>query len=270
MQNDQSSESTEDPSIRVVSRCIAVLQAVNRGRSVNLAQIAAEAHIPYPTAFRLIRALMHEGMIEQEPSRKYYRPTALVQSLSHGYQDHSQLVIISRPYLVDFTSRTTWPVIIATPVGHNMVVRDGTHSLTPMTFNPYYAGFVYPMLDSPTGRVCLAFFDDEERRLCLDGMVASGECLDTNILKGFRTGRLVNEIRVRGFTSIARNRFTEPMGKNSSIAAPIFSHGRVVAAISVIVFASAMDMKEAENLYVPGLLAMTKAISDKLSELDGE
>ncbi len=259
---------TEDPSIRVVGRCIAVLQALNRGRPLNLAEIAADARIPYPTAYRIIRALVHEGMIEREPSRKYYRPTALVHSLSHGYRDHSQLVIVSRPHLVALTAQTNWPAIVATPVGHKMVVRDGTHSLTPMTFNPYYSGFVYTMLDSPTGRVCLAFFDDEERRLCLDGMVASGETLDAATLNGFRSGSSVEQIRTRGYATIARNIFTEPRGKNSSIAVPIFSKGRLVAAASLIFFASAMTMDEAEKLYVPSLIAMGKSISEKLSATD--
>ncbi len=263
-------EKIEDPSIRVVSRCIAILQALNRGSSLNLAEIAANARIPYPTAYRIVRALIHEGMIEQEPSRKYYRPTALVQSLSHGYQDYSQLVVISRPHLVALTAQTNWPAIVATPVGHKMVVRDGTHSLTPMTFNPYYPGFVYTMLDSPTGRVCLAFCEDEERRLCLEGMIASGEPLDPATFNGFRSGSLVEQIRARGYASIARNRFTQPMGKNSSIAVPIFSKGRLVAAASLILFASAMSMDEAEKLYVPSLISMAKAISEKLSATDVE
>jgi DNA-binding IclR family transcriptional regulator len=51
---------------------------------------------------------------------------------------------------------------------------------------------------------------------------------------------------------------------------PIFSKGRLVAASSLILFASAMSMDEAEKLYVPSLISMAKAISEKLSAADSE
>ena len=69
--------------IRSVSRSIAVLRAINQRGSLSMMEIARTASVPYPTACRIIQTLLHEGLVEQEPSRKNYRPTALVQSLAH-------------------------------------------------------------------------------------------------------------------------------------------------------------------------------------------
>lgn len=209
-------------------------------------------------------------MIEQEPTRKYYRPTALVQSLSQGYQDYSRLAVISRPYIVDFTAQTNWPAYIATPVGQRMIVRDGTYTLTPMTLNYYYPGFAFPLLESASGRVCLAFFKEEERRRCLDGIVASGETVDMFILNSFRSGGMAADIRARGYANIGRSRATDFTDKTMSVAAPIFSNGSVVAAVSVVIFAKAMRIEEAENLYGPRLASIGQAISEKLSMADSQ
>lgn len=265
MQDNQNSNPGQDQSIRGLSRGLAVLQAINRGHSVTVTQVAADVQLPYPTTLRIIRALVQMGMIEQEPSRKYYRPTALVLSLAHGYQDHTWLTAISRPYLVEFTTQTNWPALIATPVGPNMIIRDGTHTLTSMTLSYYYPGFMFPVLNSAAGQVCLAFFDDDQRQLCLNSIEALGASEDIFTLNRFRSGELAADIRLRGYAGYARNRFAFPAGKNSSVAAPIFSNGRLVAAVAAVFFASAMRMEEAEKLFGPLLVSIGKAISEKLS-----
>ena len=79
--------------IRSLSRGIAVLQAVNRGGTISMMEIARTSNVPYPTACRIVQTLMHEGLIEREPSRKHYRPTALVQTLAHGFQGHGRQLL---------------------------------------------------------------------------------------------------------------------------------------------------------------------------------
>jgi len=46
--------------------------------------LARDVELPYPTAFRFIQTLIHEGLIECEPTREHDRVTDLVQSPSIG------------------------------------------------------------------------------------------------------------------------------------------------------------------------------------------
>ena len=82
--------------IRAISRSIAVLQAINRAGSMSMTDISQASGMPYSTTRRIVETLLNEGLIEREPARKHYRPTALVETLSHGFQGHGRLVMTAR------------------------------------------------------------------------------------------------------------------------------------------------------------------------------
>ena len=146
----------QESSIRSISRALAILRAINRRGSLSLTEIANAVQLPYPTTLRIVRALVDEGVIEREPTRKWYRPTALIQSLAYGFQNNDQLVMIARPHIVALTEKVHWPISIVTPVGNVMVVRDSTSTMTPFTFNHYYPGWQVPLAVSASGRAFLA------------------------------------------------------------------------------------------------------------------
>lgn len=126
--------------IRSVSRSLAVLRAINRQGSMSMAEIARVAAVPYPTACRLVQTLMYEALIEREPSRKRYRPTAFVRALSAGFQEHSELVAVARSYLEQLTAVTRWPALLSTRYGAEMMVRDCTDAMTSQVLDRHYPG----------------------------------------------------------------------------------------------------------------------------------
>ena len=160
----------KDGSIRAISRGLRVLQAINRGGSITMMQICRQADIPYPTACRVIETLIKEGMVEREPARKRYRATALVRTLSVGFQDEDALVAVSRPHIVALCHKHGWPVSIATRVGHSMMVRDSTHKLTSLTLHHYAPGYTLPIIECSSGKAYLAFCEAEERAAILSGL----------------------------------------------------------------------------------------------------
>ena len=111
-------------------------------------EIANSVDLAYPTACRIVETLLDYGMVEREPSRKRYRPTALVQTLSLGYQKEDRLAVISRPYINELTKRLSWPISICSRVGMKMMIRESTHSISPFTLNVYHAGYTLPLLAS--------------------------------------------------------------------------------------------------------------------------
>jgi IclR family mhp operon transcriptional activator len=255
--------------IRAVCRAISILQEINQMGSLTMMQIAKRGCIPYPTACRIVQTLIHEGLIEQEPARKHYRPTALVQSLSQGFQADSMLVERGRRYIRGLTQKIGWPVSLTVRIGTNMVVRDSTHADTSLTFERYYPGFRLPLMDCASGRVCLAHMNGEELDRVMNwvSLVGAPEEQDQTAYVSVNT---LNKIRDEGYAAIGWGQHNHTPGKTSSIAVPIFRDGKFEAALTLIYFAAAMKQGEAVERYLPDIKATAEAISAELSMADLE
>ena len=250
--------------IRSITRAIAALKAINRHGSLSMMEISKAAEVPYPTACRIVQTLLYEGLIEQEPSRKRYRSTAMVQTLSHGFQHDDRLVKIARPYILALTERVGWPVSIAIRVGRNMMLRDSTHANTSLTFEQYYPGFTLPILDSASGKLSMAYADDDERLMILRWMRVSQE-IDLDYLAHAELSLDVEKIRQQGYAIQGRNHFNRTPGKTSSIAVPIFLNDRFEAAMTMVFFVSAMRLDSALEQYLGDLKNTAAGISGELS-----
>jgi IclR family mhp operon transcriptional activator len=251
--------------IRSIGRSIAALQAINRHGSLSMMEISKASEVPYPTACRIVQTLLYEGLIEQEPARKRYRPTAMVQTLSHGYQQDNRLVRAARTHIVDLTKRIGWPVSIATRVGRNMMLRDSTHANSSLTFEQYYPGFTLPILDSASGKLSMAYAPDEERQMILQWMRVSQD-IDLQYLAAAEASLDVERIRERGYAVQGRNYFNRTPGKTTSIAVPIFHNGKFEAAMTMVFFVTAMKLDAALDKYLDDLTSTAAAISHGLSE----
>jgi IclR family transcriptional regulator, mhp operon transcriptional activator len=250
--------------IRAITRGLAVMQAINRGGAITMMEIARSSKVPYPTACRIVQTLLHEGMIEREPSRKRYRSTALVQTLASGFHDDSQLVAISRPHIEALCKSLLWPISVTSRVGGHMMVRDSTHNMTTLTLNNYYPGFTLPLMECSSGKAYMAFCSDDEREQLLEGLrtiEGAAEKMATLLLSN---DMLLKEIRSHGYATQARNAYTANPGKTSSIAVPLFRNGEVVGSLVLIFFAVAMSMDKAIKQFVGPLIDTARTISAEL------
>jgi IclR family mhp operon transcriptional activator len=249
--------------IRSVSRGIAVLQAINRGEWLTVMEISKAVDLPYPTTFRIIQTLMHEGLVTCEASCKRYRVTALVQSLALGYADRGSLIELARAPMVALTQKHAWPVSLTTHVGRSMIVRDSTHTLSSLTFSNYAPGYSLPLLECASGHAFLAHVGSEERLGLLAGLEAYER--RTPLLEMFKSERLVRNIRDNGYATWERNPHTPFPGKTSSIAVPLFDRDVVVATLTLIFFASAIPMSEAVRRYADDLKETAREVSRQLT-----
>jgi len=254
--------------IRSISRCISVLQALNKHGSLSMMAISRQGDVPYPTACRIVQTLIVEGLIEQEPSRKHYRPTALVQSLAHGYRSDSLLVDVAQQPIRDLTKVIGWPVSITVRVGTHMVVRDSTHAETALTFERYYPGYTLPLLDTASGRVCLAQMHPDE----LDNVMRWLAMTDEGEGKSrplFDFDNTLQRIRTDGYAAQDWGQHNLTPGKTSTIAVPIFRNGHFHAALTMIYFAAAMKQSQAVLEHLGALqktaAEITTSLSDKAS-----
>ena len=248
--------------IRVISRTLDVLKAVNRGKSLTLTEISRICDLPYPTTVRIVQSLVYEGIIELEPQRKAYRPTALAQSLSYGYQEENAFAASARASIVQLTHEIGWPVAICTRVGESMVIRDSTHSLTTLTFSQYYPGFAMPIWATASGKVHLAFCGEKERNNIIESLQLKYQNnVDTSLLDEKLLTEIIVHIRKVGYAAITRNQHTIDPGKTSSIAVPLERNGKYAAALTIAFFASAMTPDEAVDKYLPSILKTQKEIN---------
>ncbi len=249
--------------IRSISRCIAVLQAVNRRGALSLMEIARAASLPYPTTCRMVQTLIHEGLVECEPTRKLYRATALVQTLSQGFPNHDRLLTAARPPIEAFTRAAGWPVSVITRVGLSMMVRDSTQNLTSLTFNLYSSGYVMPMLECASGYLHLAYASTDERQALLDSLASTDA--RSPLLPLFRDSAAVQKIRDDGFATYERQPHADSPGTTSSISVPIFDDATLAGALTMSFFASAMPIDGALARHLEDLKATAGAISETLA-----
>lgn len=230
-----------------------------------MTEIARASGVPYPTAYRIVQTLLAEGFIEQEPVRKRYRPTELVQTLAQGFQGHAGIVHAARPHIVALTGKVLWPISVATHVGSNMVIRDSTHAMTTLTFNDYFPGYAIPILECASGLVYLAHMPPEERASILASLKRLPEHVPTHVIKMIEEDGLLDAIRRQGFAQRGNNQFTLNPGRTSSIAVPIFQHGRVAGTISLAFFSSSLRMEEAVAQFEQPLKEAALCISADLA-----
>lgn len=224
-------------------------------------EISRTSDVPYPTACRIVQTLLFEGLIEKENARKRYRPAALVQTLAHGFQGYAALATAARPHIVDLTRRIGWPISLSTPIGHSMVLRDSTHGMSALTFNNYYPGHSFPMLESASGLVYLAHMPDDERKDLLDALKLLPRRDKSHTIALLETTDFTAGIRRAGIACRSNNQFTRNPGKTSSIAAPVFEDSVLTGAVTMAFFSIAMKMDEAIERFAGPLNETAAAIS---------
>jgi len=249
--------------IRAVSRSIAVLKSINRQGSMTMMELARAVDLPYPTVSRIVQTLMIEGMLECEPTRKRYRATERVRSLSSGYREDGGLINVARPYLVALTKEFGWPAVLSSRVGSNIVLRDSTHSMTSLVLNNYHPGYTMPILECSPGQMILAHMEDTERVAVLDSL--EGVQRRSANFKKFKEGELALRVRADGYVLNEKNPHTNSPGKTSSFSVPVFTNGRIAATLSVVFFSSAMTSEEAVKRYLARFQVAAADLSIELS-----
>ena len=240
---------SKEQSIRSISRALHVLQAINHHGALTMTQISKTVNLPYPTACRVVNTLVGEGVIERETSRKYYRATALAQSLSCGYQSQARLVAIARPHILNLTKETGWPVSIASRVGPVMVIQDSTHGMTAMTFSDYHPGYSLPIASSASGMAYLAYTDADEREKIINQIKRTslnrGDPVQTDNLQENQFKMILED----GYASFIRNPHTKDPGKTSSIAVPLYRDDILVGAMTLVFFSTSLKVVDAFEKY---------------------
>ena len=227
-------------------------------------EISKETGLPYPTTFRIVQTLIHEGVVEQEPSRKRYRATALVQSLSSGFQEDDRLLGAAAFPMEEFTATYHWPVALAVRVGNRMMVKHSTSHLTSQTFVNHHPGDNMPLLDCSSGRVYLAFCDQKEREIVLEGIERHSSGHNTMSWQLVTEGGLLQTVQEDGYAAVARTPFNRTPGKTSAFSVPLLHDGKLVACMTFVFFATAHSIQDAIDQYLEPVKALARTVSERI------
>ncbi len=253
-----------EANIRAIGRGLKVLQVINQHRSLNMMQISRHSDMPYPTACRIVETLIDEGMIERERTRKNYRPTTLVKTLSVGCQEEDALAMVARRHIDALTQDVSWPVSVCSRVGMAMMIRESTHAIAPYTLNLYHPGYTLPLLESSSGRAYLAFSDAREQQLVLEHLRRVTTGVPERVAAGFAA--LLADIRAKGYSVMDRVKHTANPGKTSAISLPIISQDVCCGTVTLAFFSSNMTMPNAITRFVPKIRIAAEAIGRELAE----
>jgi IclR family mhp operon transcriptional activator len=244
MVNIKSKKSDDGVPIRAVSRAFAILQLLNRKGDATMTEIKDAIGLPYPTVYRMMMTLAHDGFIESDPQKRY-RPTELVWSLVAGFQSNDQLVSIAKPMMSEFTAEHLWPVAISVRVGSQMMVKHTTSTMTTQTFTNYYPGYTLPLLECAAGKAYIAFCPADELSVIQKTI---GELSEDNAGWGAELAAsdfYLAKVREEGFATHARNVHNETPGKTSAISVPVLVDGVVSCTLTMVFFEKAMSIAEA-------------------------
>ena len=252
-----------DRGVRAIGRGLAVLRAINQYPSLDMMAIARETGLPYPTACRIVETLIEEGMIDTEPTtRKQYRPTVLVQTLSQGYRPEDRLVAFAEEPIRELTRSILWPITVCSRVGSSMMIRVCTHKISPKTLNMYYPGYTIPILGCSAGIVHLAFCGDAEREPVLNALEQTGDF--GGLFARHQIERTFQDVRRRGYGFTERCQNNQNPGKTSSVAAPILVSNGCAGAVTLTVYSSVMTAAEAAERHADAVCDVARQISQRL------
>jgi IclR family transcriptional regulator, mhp operon transcriptional activator len=247
------------PHVQSVARAFLLLERLNQRAVSSVDELFRETGLPKPTIVRLLRTLIEEGYVSNDPRRGGYQVTAQVNCLSRGYHGDPLIVEAARPWAIALTRQLGWPVSIAMLAGDSMTVRFDTSSDSPKS--PFRASINHrrSLAVHALGLAYIAFCPDEERNFLIERVTARDPAASGH--EASWLGPRIELTQERGFA--LRDPLVEP--RNScTVAVPVMQGPRVLATIGLTYFRSAVSEAKVREELAPCLRSTTSAIEKQI------
>jgi DNA-binding IclR family transcriptional regulator len=233
----------------VVERVFAVLAAFDdEHRALRLTELARRANLPANTTLRLARALVDAGALERDGQGRYVVGLGLFEIAALAPRGHG-LRRIAMPYLGDLSAAVGQHVLLTVRDGDKAVLVERLSARGAPSVK-YRIGGRLPLDGTGAGLVLLAHAPTE-MQTAHEGHVGTG------LFAGAELRRRLADIRTKNALAVK----ARPPVEVSTAAAPVRLHGRVVAAVSVVVSAAEVDV----DAVLPAVVAVATSISRTLS-----
>lgn len=244
------------PPVEAACRVLDTLRTVNSLRIATVNDIHEATRIPKSSVVRMLETLMAQGYVTRDNMCGGYRVTQNVQHLSSGYDPFSEVIEIARPFAIDLTRRTNWPVGLGVPDGKAIAIKFWTGTISPWAHTKTVLGLRPDFYHSAMGRVYLAFCDDEERERRIADLRADPEVkLSRKQERVFR--KIIDRARADGYAT--REPKTPPV-RMFTIGLPLRDAYALRAVVSVSVYRTSVRVREFEERIIQPLKAATGEI----------
>jgi len=250
--------------VRSLERGLALLEVVNEEGGVRPSDAARLLRLPRPTAHRLLETLEELGYVRRSASDSRFCVTIKARRLSGGYDADVQLSEIAGPVLSQLLVDIVWPVNIATHRAGMMVVRETTHSRSPLSIDRDMIGREVPILRTASGRAYLAFCPEAERQEVLHYLRTKADPDDEPYLTHGAVEDMLMECRKTGYGTRINEAYVQ---KTSSVALPIMVEGHARGCIAVVWLTTAIPASRAVKQFVPRLKAVADVLGKRLSAM---
>jgi len=249
------------PPVQSVRRAFDVLRTVNRLRIASIQQIHEATGFPKPTIVRMLETLLAEGYIARDNMCGGYWVTSRVHDLTSGCEGISHIIEIARPFAIDLTHQTKWPIGIGVLDGDAIAIKFWTGTISPVVHTNTVLGLRPDLVTTAMGRALLAFCPDSEReqqisRMRADPARAFGAGDET------RLRAILRQVRTDGFAT--RDPKTKPY-RMSTLAMPIREGDIVHAVINISFFTTAFPKGEIAERVLAPLRATTEKIEHAIA-----
>lgn len=245
-----------------VRRAVAILRilAVGQEHGVRLTDIVQESGLNRPTAHRILRVLIEEGAVEQDPQTRRYLIGQEVSLLALARSARTPVRAVANPYLRHISEEAGDTVFLTIRSGFDSICVDRKTGSYPVKVLSIEIGARRPLGVGVGGLVLLSYLPRTESATIIR---ANEQRLERHGLSVARLNERVRNTRAKGYA------YTESgvVRGTRAVAVPVFDpSGVAVAAISIAAIADRLASARLASL-VTLMTQQAVLISRRLASL---
>ncbi|MFY0633317.1 MAG: helix-turn-helix domain-containing protein [Vannielia sp.] len=222
--------------LKSVQKTMAILEELSRHPARRVRELAQATAIPAPTVVRVLETLCAMNYAARLPHRAGYCLAERAGRLAVGLHGLPAILPAARAAAETLTAELRWPASICTREGTAMVVRFSTISNSPLAHKHSTINRRLSLLTRAHGRAWLTWCDEAERAPLLEELVAEGQHPGPVARLQAEIAPVLASARASGVAR--RDPALEP--DTMTLAAPVFSGGRLVATLGITHFLRAV------------------------------
>ena len=247
--------------VRALARGIDIVEALADLGWAKPGALAAYVGLDRSSVYRLISTLSNKGYVVRRQEDGAVALTSRVARLSDGIREDELISQRIGPIMEKLTEEILWPSDFAGLVGGQITIQASTHNISPMSIHRRLVGKNRPLLNSALGRALLSALPPG----ALDAALSTALRLDgkdaADISNREAVDRVLQGVHDDGYASAVG--LAE--ANISAIALPVRAETRVVGALNITFFRSAMSPSTAAQRYLEPLRRCVKSIETVLN-----
>lgn len=247
-------------SIRSLERGLSILSTLSRRGPLTISEAAAATALPRQTVSRILFFMEDLRYVVRRKADKRFEVSEQALSLTDGLRHSSWVRQAAVPVMEALCRDVLWPVTVVHPRHLSMEVLWDTDALSPLVMRPAPIGLRFPLLTSISGRVYLANCSEDQRRTMIQAVLADNPKVlnDVDLSEGLLDTQF-EAIKTRGFYCDQM-----PHKGHSSLAAPIFQGGHIIAVLDIRFPVKALNVKDASAQFSEKVMRSAAEISSTI------